>query len=75
MYTTHPSRAAADTDPFVLYSRSLHDYTLKLWTESIRMSEARSRGQASSKGTKRQGGAQSTDGKTAVQKAAPPKAA
>jgi len=26
-------------DPFVTYSRSLHDYTLKLWTESRRLAE------------------------------------
>lgn len=68
MYTTHPSHH--DTDPFVVYSRSLHDYTLKLWTESIRMSEARSRGRASSKGTKRKSDVQSTDGKAPAPKAA-----
>ena len=33
----------AETDPFVLYARSLHDYTLKLWTESRKVAEEKSR--------------------------------
>ena len=28
-----------DIDPFVLYAQSLHDYTLRLWTESRRKAE------------------------------------
>ncbi|KAI0347701.1 hypothetical protein BDW22DRAFT_11000 [Trametopsis cervina] len=28
-------------DPFVVYARSLHEYTLQLWTESIRMAQER----------------------------------
>ncbi|CAL1693977.1 unnamed protein product [Somion occarium] len=28
-----------EVNPFVLYSRSLHDYTLRLWTESRRIAE------------------------------------
>ena len=33
------------TDPFVLYARSLHDYTLGLWTETRRLTEERRRAQ------------------------------
>ncbi|KAI3621879.1 hypothetical protein WG66_015888 [Moniliophthora roreri] len=44
--------ATMSMDPFVLYSRSLHDYTLRLWTESRRLAEekarARSKGEARS---------------------------
>ena len=29
----------AHPDPFVQYARSLHDYTLRLWTESRRVAE------------------------------------
>jgi len=32
---------SVNTDPLVLYSRSLHHYTLGLWTESRRLAEAR----------------------------------
>lgn len=32
-----------DTDPFVVYARSLHDYTLHLWTESRRIAEEKAR--------------------------------
>ena len=32
-------------DPFVLYARSLHDYTLRLWTETRRIAEERLRAQ------------------------------
>ena len=35
------------TDPFVLYARSLHDYTLRLWTETRRIAEERHRAQQS----------------------------
>ncbi|TBU50089.1 hypothetical protein BD309DRAFT_1014359 [Dichomitus squalens] len=32
-----------DADPFILYARSLHDYTLRLWTESRRTAEEKTR--------------------------------
>ncbi|KAH7881083.1 uncharacterized protein C8R40DRAFT_1076430 [Lentinula edodes] len=32
-----------DTDPFVLYSRSVHDYTLRLWAESRKLAEEKAR--------------------------------
>ena len=32
-----------ESDPFVLYARSLHDYTLRLWTESRRLAEKKAR--------------------------------
>jgi hypothetical protein len=35
------------TDPLVLYARSLHDYTLRLWTETRRLAEERRRAQQS----------------------------
>ena len=37
-----------DSDPFVLYARSLHDYTLRLWTESRRIAEEKARIKAAS---------------------------
>jgi hypothetical protein len=40
------SPAPEDTDPFVLYSRELHDYTLRLWTESRRVAEEKNRAKA-----------------------------
>ncbi|KAI1793971.1 hypothetical protein LXA43DRAFT_185091 [Ganoderma leucocontextum] len=44
---------AGETDPFVKYARSLHDYTLRLWTESRRIAEekARLKAAASASGT------------------------
>ncbi|KAJ8596272.1 hypothetical protein M405DRAFT_805680 [Rhizopogon salebrosus TDB-379] len=30
-------------DPVALYSKTLHDYTLKLWTESRRVAEEKAR--------------------------------
>lgn len=47
-----PSQHAedADADPFVLYARSLHDYTLRLWTESRRIAEEKSRIRAAAGG-------------------------
>ncbi|KAL4241710.1 hypothetical protein ABKN59_000708 [Abortiporus biennis] len=38
-----------DPDPFVMYSKSLHDYTLRLWTESRRMAEDKARQRAAAK--------------------------
>ncbi|EPQ60337.1 hypothetical protein GLOTRDRAFT_28077, partial [Gloeophyllum trabeum ATCC 11539] len=32
--------------PLALYSRSLHDYTLRLWTESRRVAEEKARQKA-----------------------------
>ncbi|KAK0208656.1 hypothetical protein DFS33DRAFT_1304879 [Desarmillaria ectypa] len=39
MFSSKSSGHSIDVDPFVLYSRSLHDYTLHLWTESRRVVE------------------------------------
>ena len=38
-----PAQHMGDSDPFVLYARSLHDYTLRLWTESRRIAEEKAR--------------------------------
>ncbi|KAI0778608.1 hypothetical protein BD413DRAFT_609196 [Trametes elegans] len=38
-----PNQHSGESDPFVLYSRSLHDYTLRLWTESRRIAEEKAR--------------------------------
>ncbi|KIJ21977.1 hypothetical protein PAXINDRAFT_165297 [Paxillus involutus ATCC 200175] len=43
------SRARLDNDPFVSYSQALHDYTLRLWTESRRIAEEKSRNRAARK--------------------------
>ncbi|KAL4069810.1 hypothetical protein V8B97DRAFT_637076 [Scleroderma yunnanense] len=37
------SRPEFEQDPFVSYSRALHDYTLGLWTESRRVAEEKAR--------------------------------
>lgn len=38
--SSHPHHASdPNANPFVVYSRSLHDYTLRLWTESRRIAE------------------------------------
>ncbi|KAK0198750.1 hypothetical protein F5146DRAFT_996158 [Armillaria mellea] len=39
MLSSKPSGRSIDVDPFILYSRSLRDYTLHLWTESRRVVE------------------------------------
>ncbi|KAF9024121.1 hypothetical protein BDZ89DRAFT_893582, partial [Hymenopellis radicata] len=42
MFSSNPSvgaNAGDETDPFVLYARSLHAWTLRLWTESRRIVE------------------------------------
>ncbi|TFY81363.1 hypothetical protein EWM64_g2647 [Hericium alpestre] len=36
-------------DPLALYSKSLHDYTLQLWTESRRLAEEKVRAKAAKK--------------------------
>lgn len=69
MYTRHMRQQSNETDPFVVYARSLHDYTLKLWTESIRLSEEKSRNRASGK-AKRKGEAPSADRQAETMKAA-----
>ena len=33
------SQPTETVDPIILYSRSLHEYTLRLWTESRRVAE------------------------------------
>ncbi|KAI8981243.1 hypothetical protein BD414DRAFT_492081 [Trametes punicea] len=38
-----PTKQRGESDPFVLYARSLHDYTLRLWTESRRIAEEKAR--------------------------------
>lgn len=37
------TKSHIDTDPFISYARSLHDYTLRLWAESIRTTEEEGR--------------------------------
>lgn len=58
----------ADADPFVLYARSLHDYTLRLWTESRRIAEEKSRIRAAAGGpaTKTKGDLDGEDKPTTV---------
>ena len=41
--STVTSTSNFEQDPFILYSKTLHDYTLKLWTESRRAAEERAR--------------------------------
>lgn len=48
--STSPSQQPAD-DPFVQYARSLHDYTLRLWTESRRIAEEKARMKAAATGS------------------------
>lgn len=68
MLASHPNQHNGVEDPFVLYARSLHDYTLKLWTESIRLSEERGRGRVIAKPAKRrlEGKGQSAQGQKAA---------
>ncbi|KAH7914742.1 hypothetical protein BJ138DRAFT_314421 [Hygrophoropsis aurantiaca] len=44
-----PPSDGFNSDPFILYSQALHDYTLKLWTESRRIAEEKARGKVSRK--------------------------
>jgi hypothetical protein len=56
-----PSRS----DPLVLYSRSLRDYTLRLWMESRKQAEERVRARAGhKKPAKASSRKQATDGET-----------
>ncbi|KAI0681661.1 hypothetical protein C8T65DRAFT_517193, partial [Cerioporus squamosus] len=41
--SVHQQQHVGESDPFVLYARSLHDYTLRLWTESRRIAEEKAR--------------------------------
>ena len=40
-------------DPFVVYARSLHEYTLQLWTESIRTTQEKKQRHAVAKAEKK----------------------
>ena len=60
----YPTQHIDEADPFVLYAKSLHDYTLKLWTESIRLSEERGRGRVIAKAARRKNDTQNTSGRT-----------
>ena len=44
-----PVDPSSNTDPLVLYSRSLRDYTLRLWMESRKQAEERVRARAHKK--------------------------
>ncbi|PSS29576.1 hypothetical protein PHLCEN_2v2724 [Hermanssonia centrifuga] len=43
MLAAQQNDTTLDMDPFVSYAQSLHDYTLQLWTESIRVAEEKGR--------------------------------
>ncbi|KAI0782462.1 hypothetical protein BC629DRAFT_1440791 [Irpex lacteus] len=47
--TTRPTLTPSGEDPFVVYARSLHDYTLHLWTESIRITQEKKQQHAAAK--------------------------
>jgi len=38
------------TDPIVSYTRALHDYTLRLWTESRRVVDGKTQGKETKQG-------------------------
>ena len=46
---TRPTLTPTGEDPFVVYARSLHDYTLHLWTESIRLTQEKKQQHAAAK--------------------------
>ncbi|KAJ2971940.1 hypothetical protein NUW54_g12378 [Trametes sanguinea] len=55
--TNTTNQRTGEADPFVQYARSLHDYTLRLWTESRRIAEEKARlksAAAASTGNQRQ---------------------
>ncbi|GJE85858.1 hypothetical protein PsYK624_019370 [Phanerochaete sordida] len=60
----YPSQHIDEADPFVRYAKSLHDYTLNLWTESIRLSEERGRGRVIAKPSRRKGDMESSGRRT-----------
>ncbi|KAG2075154.1 hypothetical protein BDR04DRAFT_989203, partial [Suillus decipiens] len=37
------SMRSFEQDPLILYSKTLHDYTLELWTESRRVAEEKAK--------------------------------
>ncbi|KAG2088255.1 hypothetical protein BD769DRAFT_1313852, partial [Suillus cothurnatus] len=37
------SISSFEQDPLILYSKTLHDYTLELWTESRRVAEEKAK--------------------------------
>ena len=39
MFADSANRPMSDQNPLATYARSLHDYTLRLWTESRRVAE------------------------------------
>lgn len=41
MLANSGDRTAIDENAIIAYTRSLHDYTLRLWTESRRLAEER----------------------------------
>ncbi|TFK80384.1 hypothetical protein K466DRAFT_591885 [Polyporus arcularius HHB13444] len=41
--SVHQQQHVGESDPFVVYARSLHNYTLRLWTESRRIAEEKAR--------------------------------
>ncbi|KAF8226320.1 hypothetical protein L208DRAFT_1407309 [Tricholoma matsutake] len=53
---TSPSQPADEAaDPFVLYSRSLYDYTFLLWQESKRVADENSRAKSAKMGKEKTG--------------------
>lgn len=52
--TTRPTLTPSGEDPFVVYARSLHDYTLHLWTESIRITQEKKQQHAAAKAERAQ---------------------
>ena len=66
-----PPTHRADADPFVLYAKSLHDYTLRLWTESRRLAEEKAKLKAAAAATTSRRQEEST--KRAGQKGSPEK--
>ncbi|KAL7285227.1 hypothetical protein PYCCODRAFT_1434448 [Trametes coccinea BRFM310] len=49
--TNTTTQRAGEADPFIQYARSLHDYTLRLWTESRRIAEEKARLKAAAAAT------------------------
>ncbi|KAF8560147.1 hypothetical protein OG21DRAFT_1502488 [Imleria badia] len=47
--SSQPANSSTRDDPIVSYSQSLHDYTLRLWTESRRIAEEKARSRAARK--------------------------
>ncbi|KAN0100423.1 hypothetical protein V8E55_000407 [Tylopilus felleus] len=49
MFSNSAPASPSHDDPFVSYSQALHDYTLRLWTESRRIAEEKARSRAARK--------------------------